>query len=332
MSSMEKSSRKKLDLRTAVITAIACTALSTGAGYLQNIMNLMQSAKIGAPKAISAQAENPREVYAILANGSGPSESKRYSEENANYSMLNILASYKHLKEEGVSDKNITLLLYNPSNTDIFATKEYKSLLEKKLFSSILPSKEDKLEIDGEATRGNFINALNNLHSDLNDVVYIFISSPSPKEEEREGNLKREIIYSKANNRIELDKEPIFPGDINLNPNYGKIIMILNQGDAGSFLLNLNKNVFAQSYFLSSSEKKEMNPANLLVIGSPNKCGFDKETFIMQLLSKTLISKEHSIKDIFNNLKDCQAYYLDGTKKSIYECPWANEPLFPVNK
>ena len=53
---------------------------------------------------------NPKETYAILANGSGPSSPNWYSSKNVKFSLANILSFYKLLKDNNVSDDNITLL------------------------------------------------------------------------------------------------------------------------------------------------------------------------------------------------------------------------------
>jgi len=306
----------KKNLKNLALGTLAVGALWAGSTFYAQATP--KKAYVENPK---IQIENKSRTYAILANASGPSQPERFSEENANYSMLNILSFYKFLKGKGVDDKDITLLMYNPTNTDVFETKEYKSL-EKKLSADILPSKKDQVEIDGEATRDAFLNAINNLHSNSNDLVYIVISNPSPNDEN-----DNRIVYSKRNAYLEFDKETIFPWEINLDPKNGKAIIILNNGDAANFLKDLNKNIFPKSFFLSSSDKKRMNSANILAINSPEGYGLDKETFIMQLLNQTLIDKKNSIKDIISNLKNGQAYYFDGTKKSSEECPWINSQL-----
>jgi hypothetical protein len=310
----------KKSLKSFAFGALAASALWVGSNLYQG----MVSKNTEAQKSIPTQIESPGKVYAILANTSGPSEPNRFSEQNANYSMLNILSFYKFLKGKGVDDKDITLLMYNPTNVDLFKTNEYRSL-EKKLSPGILPSEKDRIEIDGEATRNTFLSAINNLPLNPNNLVYIVISNPSPKEER--DNSTNQISYGTRNTYLEFDKELVFPMDINPDPKNGKVIIILNNGNAANFLQQLNKNVFSQSIALSPSERKEMNLANILAINSPKGYGLDKETFIMKLLSQDLIDKKQSIRKLIESVKCGELYFFDGTKKSIYECPWINSPF-----
>ncbi len=310
----------KKSLKNLLIIAAASASVWVGSNLYQAVNS--ENAKVAAPIAKS-EIENPKKIFAVLANGSGPSQPKRFSEKNFNYSLLNILSFYSLLKREGVSDDDISLLVYNPANTNIFETEEYKSLLEKKLFSGVLPSKKDKIEIDGKATKKNFLNALRKIHLNSEDVIYIVISNSSPKEADEK------IMYSARNLCIELDKESVMPSDLQYalkNLEQGKKIIILNDGDAANFLPSLDASLENQ-YFLSSSEKRELSSKKVLGISSPADYGFDKETFIMSLIRDYMKDKKQPIKKIINGLKD-ESYYFDKGERSLEECPWINSPLF----
>lgn len=310
----------KKGIKNALIAAAAAASIWAGSN-LYSIANSSKE-KVAVP-IVKTEIENPKRIFAVLANGSGPSQSKRFSEKNFNYSLLDTLSFYKLLKEEGVSDENISLLIYNPANTDIFETEEYKSLLEKKLFSDVLPSKKDKIEIDGVATKDNFFNALKNIHPDSNDVVYVVISNSSPKE------INDGVIYGSRRGYIELDKESVYPSNLQdaLNSlKSEKKFVILNNGDSENFLPSFNR-LWASQYFLSSAEKEELSLRNTLGISSPKGYGFEKETFVMNLADNYSKNKKQAIKNMLGKLKN-ESYYFDKGEKSPEECPWINSPLF----
>jgi hypothetical protein len=312
----------KFDIKTAGITALACATLWAGATYLPQVMDLMRPAKI--PAVSQSLEQKPGKTYAILANTSGPNETHRFSEQNSIYSMLSLYSFYKHFKEEGISDENITLLMYNPTNIDVFKTKEYQSLLEKKLFSNVLPSEIDKPEIDkgidGKATKKNFLDVIHNLHLNSNDKAYIVIFNPSPKGQD-------ENRYTTTSSILEFDKEIVRGDEMHslTSSKVGKIIIILNNGDASDFSNYFNNN----GYDYQIPPKRN---TNALTIDSPIGYGFDKETFIMQLLSKSLMNKKYSAREILNDFKGSKVIYFDGEEKSYLECPSLDEPLFPIKE
>lgn len=321
---MKEKLKKILNLKNAAIALAASAAISYGA-HFYSLLNEKTEKPV--------QSISSGKVYAVLANGSGPTQAERFSEENSNYSMLNVLSFYKFLKQNGVSDSDISLLTYNPAKTDIFKTKEYKSLLEKKLFDSVLPSKEDKIEIDGEATKDNFINEIKKIKAGPNDIVYLVLSVPSPKEKISNG-----VIYSTRTNSIELDKESMlsyeFAGLVDSLKDAKKII-IMNTGDANNFLSNMEINSIKYSAFLSTSEKREMGLKNTFALSSPEDCGFEKETFIMKLVKELEAGDKKTISEVITKMKNNhsapQAYYFDGNEKSVEESPDFYAPLFRKN-
>ena len=285
-------------------------------------------------KNVEIPKENLSETYAILANCSGTKELNRFSKQNHHYSMLNILSAYNLFKQEGLSDENISLLIYNPTSENsedvknIFETKEYKSLLERKALTGILPSKTDKFAIDGEATRENFMNALRKLNLDSNDTLYIVLSNPSPKEIDE----LKTVQYSTANSYFALDDEEIHSGEFASAMKAPRLegvkkMLILNSGDSNGLLPHLDENIFLKSILLSDKEKKDMGLKNLIAISSPEGWKFDKETFIMNFLNQYKKNKEQSIKELAEKT-DGVVYSYDGREVSPEKNPWFNAPLF----
>jgi len=270
------------------------------------------------------EIENPREIYAVLANSSGPSQSERFSKKNLVYSALDIISFYELLKKNGTSDENISLLMYNPLDLNFLDTPEYKSLLKEKRFQKILPL-EDCLQIDGEATKDNFLSAIKDLNSDSNDRCYIVLSDSSPKKV-KEGDL--EIMYGKRNTFLELDKKIVFSrdvADVIKGSEYEKMIMFLNGGEARGFFPSMGINAISQSLLLSDSEKREAGLKNILAIDSAG------ETFLMNFINQYLKDKEQSIEGILEELKKSSltsnAYHFKGREKSAEECPWFYSPF-----
>jgi hypothetical protein len=290
------------------------------------------SKKADSIKEVEAKTQigNPEEVYAVLANGSGPSQAGRYSQSNAVYSALNILSAYKLLKQEGAKDENITLLMYNPAEIDFLKTKEYKSLLEKKAFAKVLPSEEDTIQIDGKATKNNFLDAITKLPSDSNDSIYIIFSIPAPKKQE-----DTEIMYGSRNPYIQLDKETIFSVDIASaikDIECKKMIIIQNSGDSANLLPTLEINGINRSNYTSSTEKKERKIKKLLGIVSPNTKEMENEIFIIRFISEYMKDKNQPIQGIMKKLDinpsfPPKAYYFEGGKRSPEECPWFYSPF-----
>ena len=279
-------------------------------------------------KNVEIPKENLSETYAILANCSGTTTAERFSEQNHNYSMLNILSAYNLFKQEGLSDENISLFIYNPTEEDVFETKEYKSLLERKALTGILPSKTDKFAIDGEATKENFMGALEKLDLDSKDTLYIVLSNPSPKELEA----PRAVQYSIEDTYVTLDNDEIFSIELAQAINFPKLkeakkIIILNSGDSNAFLPHLERNIFSESFFLSDKQKKEMGLRNLLALSSPKEGTFDKETFIMNFLKKYNQDKKQSIRELIEKTNG-KAYSFEGIKVAPEKNPWFNDSLF----
>lgn len=148
--------------------------------------------------------ENPKEVYAVLANGKFGVPKVEYAF-GESFSIANILSVYKVLKDRGVPDENITLMVYHPHFDDVVHTRFYKSHNQnyKKLLKFLedmdidideytrplpysaeviraLPSSEDEVEVDmenEEVNNPNFLKAVASLNSDKNDVSVIGICS-----------------------------------------------------------------------------------------------------------------------------------------------------------
>ena len=279
-------------------------------------------------KNVEIPKENLSETYAILANCSGTTTAERFSEQNHNYSMLNILSAYNLFKQEGLSDENISLFVYNPTDEDVFETKEYKSLLEKKALTGILPSKKDKFAIDGEATKENFMSALEKLDLDSDDTLYIVLSNPSPKELEA----PKAINYRTEDAYVILDDEDLFSIELSSVINSQKLrdakkIIILNSGDSNAFLPHLERNIFSDSIFLSEKQKKEMGLKNLLALSSPKDRTFDKETFIMNFLKQYNQDKKQSIRELIEKTNG-KVYSFKGIKVAPEKDPWFNASLF----
>lgn len=295
-----------------------------GAGV--NLYNLVKT-----PSEIEVPKKNLSETYAILANCSGTTTAERFSEQNHHYSMLNILSAYNLLKQEGLSDENISLFIYNPTEENIFETKEYKSLLEKKALTGILPSKTDKFIIDGKATKENFMNALRKLNLDSKDTLYVVLSNPSPKKIEEPNG----INYGTADTYVLLEDEELFSADLASTMNSQRLgdakkIIILNSGDSNMFLPYLEENVFLDSFFLSKKEKKDLGLKSLLALSSPREGTFDKETFIMNFLNQYNKDKKQPIRELIEKTNG-KAYSFCGIKIAPEKNPWFNKPLIDNN-
>lgn len=285
---------------------------------------------------------NPKETYAILANGSGPSDPDWYSQKDVKSSMANILSFYKLLKDNNVNDDNITLLMYNPSKINLsklkqdnsYSKKHHKIVdVKKRELSNLLPSSEDSIKIDGIATKKNFLNAIRNLHSDYNDTVFIAYSNPG-------GHPPKSIkdYIGRENNYIEFSGVPVAYYDLNFAINkiqFDKLTIIQNSRYAANLLRNLNNtNLMLENSNNTSPGKLK----NVLAITSPNMDNISNETFLLDFVEKYRKNPNQSIKDIMKienriykkDLYHPQEFYFNnnGKRRSTEECPWFNKPLF----
>lgn len=279
------------------------------------------------------EIENPRETYAVIANGSGSSNAEKHSEENKNYSLLTVNSVYKFLKEKGVSDENITFLVYN--NKNIFDTKEYKSLLEKKVKG--LPSKEDELIVDGKAVKDKFLNAIKNSGADSNDRLLIVYHSPSER-----ARVRYEGTTDNIRDAVRFNNENISPWELTYalkeaNKNCQEITIIENLG--GNLPLAEKIDV-TPSHDWVKEKIKEEKLKGVLVISSPNTTPtfkekiLNNEMFTIQLIGDAMngSSLEESLKksnysDEEKSIERPSVVYLDGFRKSADECPWFDKTL-----
>ncbi len=251
--------------------------------------------------------KNPEETYAVIANGNGSDNPDLYSQKNAEYSLANISSFYKFLKNNGVTDKNISLLVHNP--TDI---------------------KLDGIKIDNKSNIINFSKAIKNSHTDYNDSIYIIYSNPGPDKSPGYHSLSNIYISFDGNpNLISLEsdkKTRFYSFDLSdlLKKKYKKAVVIFNTWDSSNFLGNLD------------SSSTGDNPKNVLAISSPNEIGFYNETFMLDLVSMQMENPKRSIKeliDMFNKAhkgrEESKVYFYNenGVKRSPEECLWYTKPL-----
>ncbi len=279
---------------------------------------------------------NPKEIYAVLANGSGPDNPDFYSRIKTEHSLTNVLSFYKLLKNNNVPDDNISLLIYNPSKINIFETathdfffKENRKLLTikngKQIKSTVPPSKllpmpEDEIKIDDNSTKDNFLESIKNIKSDYNDTVYIVYSNPGGQIPE---SLKRLII--RESSYIQFSGELV--GDFHLNSaiknlEYNQMTILQNSGYSSSLLKNLN------------SLRKIRN---ILAISSPTNDEIKDAMFSLGVVDKHLDNPKQSIKDIMEIEREIykkeqygpEVFYFNeqGIRRSPKECSWFYEPL-----
>lgn len=265
-------------------------------------------------KATLKGIENPAEMHAVMANGSGPGNSNRYSLTNSVYSMLNVISFYKFLKDNNVNEENMFMFLSNPAELNLIETEEYKSLLEKRLMtvkdnliipseitlSRVLPSEQEyneiKNKIRGDATIKNFSNAIRDLSSDYNDIVCIMFSDPSGKDD------YIEKIAGRNNASVEFNKKIMSNLDLSMiltsqNFKSGKNIIFQNSRYASKIIPLLERT----NPYLTNEGVNMLK--NTLGICSANINGLNNEIFTLDFISKYLEDPKQSIKNIMQKLK-----------------------------
>ena len=238
---------------------------------------------------------NPEEIYAVLANGSGPHNPDFYSQIKTEHSLTNVFSFYKLLKKNNVDDDNISLLISNPSKINIFETathdfffKENRKLSTikkgKQVKSTIPPSKllpmpEDEIKIDDKSTKDNFLESIRNIKSDYNDMVYIVYSDPGGQLPEI---LKR--MKTREENYVEFSGELVADFDLNSaikNLEYNKMIILQTSSYSSSLLKNLNN---------------LRKIRNILAISSPSSDEIKDTLFNIAIIDKHLDNPKQSIK------------------------------------
>ncbi len=243
---------------------------------------------------------NPEEDYAIIGNGSGDDDPDLYSAKNMEYSMKNILNFYELLKKKGVSDENITLLLYNPLGINL----------------------DNNIKIDGISNKKNFTIAMRDLKADSNDAVYLVYSNPGP-------NPDYTFNYDKGYIDFIDGKLRDFDIQVSSKIKYGKAIIIGNNNKLLSDLANFNIG--------NLGEKAEYLSKKILAISSPDTPRIRNETFITDIIERYLKNPQDSIKELIKDYNknldgadQARIYYYneDGIKRSPEECDWYKKPLF----
>lgn len=250
---------------------------------------------------INGTVNNPEEIYAVIANGNGSENPKFYSQKNVEHSLANISSFYKFLKNNNVTDENISLLLYNPTNVKL-----------------------DDMTVDDKSDADNFLNAIKNSHTDDNDVLYIAYSNPGPESNESNQNLNNNYISFDGNSinlspkeksdRKKIRLHSFYLASILEEKEYKKTIIIFNTWDSKNFL-DLNFSPYG------------VDPENILGISSPNKIGPYNETFMSYLISEQIKNPKKSIKELINDESKMYYYNENGVRRSPQECPWYNKPI-----
>ncbi|MDD5699879.1 MAG: hypothetical protein PHH00_01650 [Candidatus Nanoarchaeia archaeon] len=289
---------------------------------------------------------NPSEIYAVLANGdsAGQGDLERYSQENVEYSLGNLLAFYELFKDNGVDDENINLLVYNPTNaslTDNATHKFFKNggkfltIKDGKIVPSdvpsneLLPLKETNIVVDDISTKENFEKYIRGLKSDANDTLFIvysdaaFITSRKPHESEQKK------YWQFSDNFLTYDT---FGGSLQ-DIKYGKTVVIANTPENRDFLENLDKGGPGYAY----SKDRKPFVREILAIESPNSYGFYKETWMSDLASRFRGNPNMTMKDVLDIGKgtgeekdisyDAYYYNKEGYKRPLQECAWFYQPL-----
>ncbi len=259
---------------------------------------------------------NPKETYAVLANG---------ADDEGGYAITGILFFYKLLKDNNVNDENITLLLYNKLHEDYTNTpaQEYfkfnpkylagKYEIKQKIIEYTSLTKEE-IEIDSEeVTKGKFLRAIKNLKSDPNDKVYIVYGAHA---------LKNEVVF----NVISPNGKAIF------DPKYGQKKGFTNR-DLNEAISNLEyeRLIVIGSTCFSASLLKNLKTKNTLAIASSGSEEKSKFSWDMNFVIK--YEEQIYISDIINYGATSEyqiiPFYFDnnGEKRPIEECPWIDEPF-----
>jgi hypothetical protein len=201
------------------------------------------------------------------------------------------------------------------------------------MFSKILPSEKDIVNVDGKATKKNFLDAIQNLSLDSNDIKYIVYSDPSGNKLKINGTEE-----FRQNKYIELDKESVDAWEINnslksSNSN-GRVIIIQNSGNAAGLFNRLNK---IPSFLIQGkSISEDYGLKNIIAISSPNTGKLSNEIFTLTLIEEYLKAPKDSMKKLIEKLEKNyigdmyhpQTYYFNEIKMSPEQCPWFSEPLF----
>lgn len=293
---------------------------------------------------------NPKEIYAIILNGDGSGrDPETYSQENTEYSLGNILAFYKYLKDDKVDDENISLLINNPTNVNLtdnathdffrkggrFLTrKDGKTIFSDIPVNELLPVKTEEIVIDDISNKENFLESIKRLKTDYNDTLMIAFSDPgsrllAPRPYDRDQ--KR---YWQFNDSA-LGYNEFCYSITGLN--YGKLIVIGNTPQAGDFLSNLE--AAGPGYVFEDSKPPYIK--NILAIESPNTLGFYNETWMLRLLSRQRENPERTIENLLeigketgeekNNPSRSYFYNKMGRNRPLQECSELYEPLVAGN-
>ncbi|MCK4647508.1 hypothetical protein KAT24_01095 [Candidatus Pacearchaeota archaeon] len=270
---------------------------------------------------------NPKEIYAVLANG---------FDDERGYAITDVLFFYKMFKNNHVEDENITLLLYNKLHEDytntplqeqfklnpMFISEEpmvftEKEILQKNLLQFLREKNskinqkikeyasltKDEITIDSsEVTGEKFLQSIKNLKSDYNDKAYIFYIAHGD--------------YSKKEDRgkAEFSGEVITDIDLNeaiSNIEYERLIVIGSSCYSSGLLKNLNKpKKIKNTLAIASAGVEEMAPANVPINFIIK---YEKYKKISEIINENLYPKITTI-----------PFYFD-TEKT--ECPWLDEPF-----
>ena len=258
----------------------------------------------GLEEKVTQEPENPVDIYAVIANGTNDKKSE-------NSQIISMLMFYKLLKDVGVSDDNITLLLYHPNHEDFIHTEKYEELKEDYGEHFVLvhiPSDKSQVDIDDEnVTLEKFLKAISNIPSDDNDIVYISYSSYGTKK----GKVKFPGGYLGSQ---ELERA--------IKIDYGKLFIMQDSYYGGALLKNLKatKNCIAIASSLEDSQsaagtipyilveyfRKNPNaPMGKLIIdisekllrsgSSPLMAFCSSESFLKSLLDEPFIPEGYSL-------------------------------------
>jgi len=185
-----------------------------------NLPSQEQEPVKGLEEKVTQKPENPVDIYAVIANGA---DDKTDNGKFFACSITSVLEFYKLMKGIGVSDDNITLFLYHPNTKDIINTKT-KKWLDYYFGSTPLPHSKSEVRIDEEkVTLNKVLDAISDIPSDDNDLVYIMLSSHA--------NPEYTIRFPNGRLSYHSLKKAIKKID-----NYGKIFVILDSCHAGGFL------------------------------------------------------------------------------------------------
>ncbi len=288
-----------MNKKSRTILAAGLCGLVAISGVGEKISNLLhkpsQDNTSTVEKTERTSTNNPSEIYAIIANGDSlwKEHPEAFSRENAEISLRNTLAVYQFLRDRGVSDDKIKLLVNNPARIDL--TKIVDSL----------PGKTKEVMVDGDSTKENFLNYFKALKTDSNDTLIVAFSDVYPVSS-KPWKMSQKTYWQFKDTAMGYHQFCFELGKLE----YGKAIVIGDTSTSKDFLLRLARageqtNIFSEKTLLPYAK-------NILAAESPDTS--EKEKWLLNVLNRSRADQRSSMETILGDSARIYYYDEDGQK------------------